>query len=119
MLAEQKISIAPPCFTPEASSSRFARLIRRANEFEAQERPSSEAKRVFYTTFLKWLALKIQEQCADVEELLDTLPAEQHRDFLEWLRDGRYATLIPAWAMDFERDLFLGDFQIVVELIAN
>jgi hypothetical protein len=51
--------------------------------------------------------------------LLESLPARQRAEFIEWLREGRHASLIPAWAMDAERELFISDFRFVVELIDN
>lgn len=103
-----------------APASRFYRLMRRASEYDkALRRKPTEAQRTaFYHAFLRWLCVKIEDQCADIEDLLaHQQDGPQSDEFRRWLLNHDYETLIPGWALEAERELFLTDLSIVVELL--
>jgi hypothetical protein len=99
------------------SRSRFSRLIMRTADFGSADHSTSASRRAFYHSFLRWLCLKIEEQVFDINELLADLGHADAERLWQWLIDGRYASLVPEWARPEERELFVADFRLVLEIL--
>ena len=61
-----------------------------------------------HQTFTEWLTLNLSEQKADLDEYMRTTPAE--------LAEVSYRELVPATAHDLERQLYLTDIEILLQL---
>jgi hypothetical protein len=104
-----------------APASRFYRLIRRATEYDnaVPRKPTEAMRTAFYHAFLRWLCVKIEDQCADIEDLLAHQQGDRYDELLQWLRNHDFATLVPSCALAAERELFLTDLNLVVELLVG
>ncbi|MBI5086080.1 MAG: hypothetical protein HZB13_15955 [Acidobacteria bacterium] len=84
-------------------------------EADADQAMRSSHERVF----LDWLDLNLEQQRAD----LNLYMAEQstpRRTLVEnWIRLAPYRNVIPASASGAERALFIGDLELLLDLIRN
>ncbi len=87
----------------------------------AQRFSSREADRTLRTShldsFADWLSFSIEEQKADLESYLAELPEDSRAVLANWRLLPPFANLIPAPARQPERDLFLSDMLLVLELM--
>ncbi|MCS7044411.1 MAG: hypothetical protein NZR01_16625, partial [Bryobacteraceae bacterium] len=68
-------------------------------------------------TFLEWLALRLDQQKADLELYFSTLPADRRTLVENWLRLCPYRAVIPAWASAAQRELYEANFAALLELL--
>ncbi len=69
--------------------------------------------------FQKWLCAGLEEQRESVEEYLQSLESKLHAVIGNWLRLRPYRNLPPVGAREAERQLFLTDLEIVLELLRH
>ena len=102
---------------PEADS-RFYRLLRRAvaHQQVIAGKSSRTVQSAHYRALLRWLCLRIEEQCADLQLLIAEQPASGQSVFQQWLRAGQFQLLLPDCALAGERELFLTDLALVLEV---
>ena len=67
--------------------------------------------------FAAWLNLNLEQQKADLEDYLSGLEENIDAILANWIRLAPYRSLIPARAREVERQLYLNDFEIVLELL--
>jgi hypothetical protein len=67
-------------------------------------------------TFLEWLSKGLEDQKLDLDEYLVSLGEEAQAVLLNWSRVSPW-NIIPASAREVERDLFLSDFQMLLDLL--
>src|SRR5579883_1564817 len=104
-----------------SARSHFYRLIRRAAAFErATEHGATQAIRTaHYHGFLRWLCLRLEQQVNDIDEVVAVQTVHSRTAFLQWLSSGERRILIPRCALASERELFMTDLQLVLELLCN
>jgi hypothetical protein len=67
--------------------------------------------------FGAWLNLNLEQQKADLESYLSGLEEDVDAIVANWIRLAPYRNLIPARAREVERQLYLTDFEVVLELL--
>jgi hypothetical protein len=67
--------------------------------------------------FSAWLNLNLEQQKADLEEYLSGLEEDVDSILANWVRMAPYRNLIPARAREVERQLYLTDIEVVIELL--
>jgi hypothetical protein len=67
--------------------------------------------------FAAWLNLNLEQQKADLEDYLAGLEEDIDSILANWIRLAPYRNLIPARAREVERQLYLTDFEVVLELL--
>lgn len=70
-------------------------------------------------TFQAWLALTLEQQREDLEIHLAAQPTDRARVLENWTRLGSFRALVPLAAADADRLLFLGDFEVLIELLSR
>ncbi len=68
-------------------------------------------------TFLEWLALRLEQQKADLELYFSTLPASRRTLVENWLRLAPYRSIIPASASPAQRELYEANFAVLLETL--
>lgn len=68
-------------------------------------------------TFLAWLALRLEQQKADLDLYFSTLPADRRTLVENWLRLAPYRSVIPAWASPAQRELYEANFAVLLETL--
>jgi hypothetical protein len=69
--------------------------------------------------FREWLAMTLEQQKADLELFLTSLPTDRKTLAENWLRLAPYRSIPPAWASDGERHLFSSDLETLLVLVRN
>ena len=69
--------------------------------------------------FREWLNYPLEPQVRDVEKYLDSIEAERDTVLETWLTLEPYQRLLPAGASEAERELYVTDLQLVLELLRN
>jgi hypothetical protein len=67
--------------------------------------------------FAAWLNLNLEQQKADLEDYLAGLEEDIDAILANWIRLAPYRNLIPARAREVERQLYLTDLEVVLELL--
>ena len=67
--------------------------------------------------FGEWLNLNLEQQKGDLEEYLSGLEEDVDALVASWIRQAPYRNLIPARAREVEKQLYLSDLEIVMELL--
>jgi hypothetical protein len=67
--------------------------------------------------FASWLNLNLEQQKADLEDYLAGLEEDVDAILATWIRLAPYRNLIPARAREVERQLYLTDLEVVLELL--
>lgn len=70
-------------------------------------------------TFAQWLDFTLEEQKADLSLYIADLGTEKRALIENWLLLAPYRNLMPALAGSPERDLFLNDLAILLDLLKN
>jgi hypothetical protein len=84
------------------------------------QREADEAIRCSHEeTFLNWLALRLEQQKADLELYFSTLPASKRTLVENWLRLAPYRAVIPAWASPAQRELYESNFTVLLEALRS
>lgn len=68
-------------------------------------------------TFLAWLALRLEQQKADLDLYFSTLPAARRTLVENWLRLAPYRSVIPAWASPAQQQLYEANFAVLLETL--
>ncbi len=69
--------------------------------------------------FRQWLTLNLEQQKADLDLYLSSLPTKRKVLAENWLRLSPYRSLSPVSASGPERNLFLCDLEILLTLLRN
>ena len=69
--------------------------------------------------FSEWLNFDLEEQKADLDLYLSSLGGDKRAIVEAWLRLAPYRHLIPSSARHAERELYLSDFKLLLELLKN
>jgi hypothetical protein len=67
--------------------------------------------------FAAWLNLNLEQQKSDLEDYLAGLEEDINSILANWIRMAPYRNLIPARAREVERQLYLTDLEVVIELL--
>jgi hypothetical protein len=67
--------------------------------------------------FSAWLNLNLEQQKNDLEDYLTGLEEDVDAILATWIRLAPYRNLIPARAREVERQLYLTDLEVVLELL--
>jgi hypothetical protein len=67
--------------------------------------------------FAAWLNLNLEQQKSDLEDYLAGLEDDINSILGNWIRLAPYRNLIPARAREVERQLYLTDLEVVIELL--
>ena len=67
--------------------------------------------------FSEWLNLNLEQQKGDVEDYLSGLEEDVDALVATWIRLAPYRNLIPPRAREVEKQLYLSDLEIVMELL--
>lgn len=67
--------------------------------------------------FDEWLVFSVEEQKADLEEYLSSLPEPRQTIIENWLRLSPGQTVFPAHSRAVERELFSADFALVLAVL--
>ena len=67
--------------------------------------------------FSEWLNLNLEQQKSDLEDYLSGLEEDVDALVATWIRLAPYRNLIPPRAREVEKQLYLSDLEIVMELL--
>jgi hypothetical protein len=67
--------------------------------------------------FAEWLNLGLEQQKADLEAYLAGLEDDVRAILATWLRLAPYRNLVPARAREVERQLYVTDMEVVLDLL--
>jgi hypothetical protein len=70
-------------------------------------------------TFGEWLNYPLAKQKSDLEEYLGALDEDRARVLETWLALSPYRNLIPAEATEAQRELFISDLELILELLRS
>lgn len=70
------------------------------------------------TAFRRWLHLRLEEQKADLDLCIASLPSDRETVLNTWRALETYRTFLPASASPAERGFFLSNFGILLDLTA-
>lgn len=70
-------------------------------------------------TFAEWLTFTLEEQKADLDLYLSALDTPKRTLLKTWQRLAPYKNLIPTSALPPERNLYLLDLEMLLELLRN
>jgi hypothetical protein len=74
-------------------------------------------RRSHQEAFAAWLNCSLEQQKSDVDRYLADLDSNQRVVVETWLRLSPYRGLVPASVKTFERDLFISDFEMLLEIL--
>ena len=69
--------------------------------------------------FRRWLSFTLEEQKVDLENYLSSLEGARETVLRAWGALGSYRRLLPAEANEAERELFVSDLELILELLRN
>ena len=69
--------------------------------------------------FREWLNYALEPQARDIETYLDSIEDDRDTVLATWLTLEPYRRLVPAEASEAERDLYVTDLQLVLDLLRN
>lgn len=67
----------------------------------------------------EWLNFPLARQKADLEEYLDSLDGSRRQVLDTWAALAPHRNLLPGDASEAEKDLFLSDLELILELLRN
>ncbi len=67
--------------------------------------------------FRRWLRFSLEQQKNDLEEYLLSLNRQPETVIRAWTKLATYRNLLPAEASEAERELFLRDLELILELL--
>ncbi|MBM3728142.1 MAG: hypothetical protein FJW40_22290 [Acidobacteria bacterium] len=70
-------------------------------------------------SFLEWLGFNLEQQKADLDLYLSAIEGSKRRLLDTWLKLTPYRNLIPASARDADRNLYLADLELLLEILRN
>jgi hypothetical protein len=69
--------------------------------------------------FAEWLCFPVEQQKEEVTAYLEGLDEESRLVLENWLRFSPYRNFLPAGTRDAERDLYMSDLELVLELLSR
>jgi hypothetical protein len=69
--------------------------------------------------FREWLNYPLVRQKADLEDYLSSLDEDRRTVLQAWAALGPYKNLIPTDAIEAERELFVSDLELILELMRS
>lgn len=84
-----------------------------------EQESDSALRRSHEDAFAEWLSFSLEQQKADLDLYLAALTARRRAVIETWLRLTPYRNLIPVSGRTAERDLFLLDFEALLEILRN
>ena len=69
--------------------------------------------------FRQWLNYELEPQTRDIERYLDGVEDDRDTVLATWLTLEPYRRLVPAGASEAERDLYITDLQLVLDVLRN
>jgi len=67
--------------------------------------------------FLEWLGYSLEEQKADLNLYLADLEGDRRTVLATWIRLAPYRNLVPSTVREAERNLYVRDLEIILELL--
>ena len=83
------------------------------------EQADETLRRSHARVFQDWLCLNLEQQKADLVEYLADLPGEPATALAAWLRLAPYRSLAPVAAQEVERQLYLSDLEMLLQLLKH
>lgn len=71
------------------------------------------------STFAEWLSFDLARQKEDLEQYLSSFQVDKRTILATWIRLAPYRNLLPAEAGEPERNLYMADFEAILELLKN
>jgi hypothetical protein len=68
--------------------------------------------------FEAWLCLNLKDQASEMERYAAAQDAPSHAVFSAWAHDRLYQRLIPPGAIKAQRELFVTDMEVILDLLA-
>jgi hypothetical protein len=81
------------------------------------EQADETLRRSHARVFQDWLCLNLEQQKADLHEYLAELPGNPAAAFATWTNLAPYRNLVPPGAQDVERQLYMTDLEMLLELL--
>ena len=81
------------------------------------EQADETVRRSHARVFQDWLCLNLAQQKADLQEYLAELPGNPATALATWLHLAPYRNLAPAAAQEVERQLYMTDLELLLELL--
>ena len=69
--------------------------------------------------FREWLGYSLEEQKRDLENYLETMADDRGTVLNTWLTLSPYQRLLPASASEAERELYITDLELILELLRH
>ena len=69
--------------------------------------------------FFRWLCLTLEQQKSDLELYVCGLDIDRRTIVRNWLNLEPYQNLVPTAVQDMEKQLYLSDFRVLLELLRN
>ncbi len=82
-----------------------------------EEQASETLRRSHCQIFQDWLCLNLEQQKADLQEYLADLPGSPAVVLANWREAAPYRNLTPLAAQDVERQLYLSDLEMLLEML--
>jgi hypothetical protein len=82
-----------------------------------QEQSEQTLRQSHNQIFSDWLCFNLEQQKNDLEAYLDELNEDKKIILATWIRLSPYRSYIPAAAREVERNLFITDLEMVLELL--
>jgi len=70
-------------------------------------------------SYRSWIAMNLEQKRADLYLYLVSLSSDKRQVLQTWLMTAPYRSLIPLHTQPVERDVFLSDMQILLDLLMN
>ena len=84
------------------------------------EQAAEEALRSSHQqVFTEWLGFGLEQQKADLDLYLAGLAGDRHTIVKTWIRLAPYRNLVPSNVREVERELYLRDLEILLELLRS
>ncbi|MBZ5608511.1 MAG: hypothetical protein LAP38_09650 [Acidobacteriia bacterium] len=84
-----------------------------------EDQANRALKKSHAETFAEWLTFNLEQQKADLELYISTLPDEPRQVIQTWLKLAPYRNLIPTAVRGVERKVYISDLNVVLELLKN
>lgn len=90
-------------------------LVQVYSEQEAHE----ALRKAHAEVFGEWLNYPLRRQRGDLESYLESLEGDREMVLRSWLHLTPYRSLIPAGASDGNRQLYIADLELILEILRN
>ena len=76
-------------------------------------------RRSHANTFADWLCFSLDQQKQDIDSYLAGLDGEKELIVANWAQFPPFASLVPAQTKEIERQLFLNDIGVILEILKS